>query len=313
MVVMSRISSTIRASTRHLKLFAIGFFMGTADLIPGVSGGTIALLSGIYERLLDAIRAVTGETLRKILKGEVRDALQSVPFSFLLPLGLGILFAIFSLAHILSWLLAEHALYVWALFMGLVLASVYVVLLRSNLRCVTSIVGFVLGTVFGYVLVGIVPMQTPSTLPVVFGSGAIAISAMILPGVSGSFMLVVMGQYQHILSAVTQYDFVTLGVFAFGCIVGLSFFARFLSWLLSRYHSVTLAVLAGIMLGSVRKIWPWKEVMETRVDEVTGVLIPTIEKNVLPQTLDSSTALVMLLCVVGFLIVLSVHRRGLVS
>jgi putative membrane protein len=310
---MKTITDTILKLFQRTRFFFIGFFMGTADLVPGVSGGTVALLCGIYERLLQAIKTVTGEALKKLVQGKVVEAFRLVPFSFLLPLAFGILFAIFSLAHLLSWLLEEQAIYVWALFFGLVLASVYVVLLRTNLRQVSTGIGFILGAAIGWVVVGLVPMQTPFTPLAVFGAGMIAISAMILPGISGSFMLVIMGQYQHILTAVTERDVTVLGIFALGCVVGLSFFARFLSWLLSRYHAVTLAVLAGMMLGSLRKIWPWKEVVETRFDEVTGVLVPIVERNIFPHTLDTTVLLGITLSVVGFLIVFSFRRVGTAS
>jgi putative membrane protein len=166
----------------------------------------------------------------------------------------------------------------------------------------------VLGALLGFVVVGMVPIQTPNTALVVFGSGVIAISAMILPGISGSFMLVIMGQYKNILSAVTSLDMVTLGVFVAGCFTGLAFFVRFLSWVLSRYHHVTLAVLAGLMFGSLRKLWPWKEVVETRIDE-TGILVPLIEKNMIPHAMDMSVLGALLLCSLGIVLVLLFQKE----
>lgn len=289
-----------------LRLFGVGVCMGSADVVPGVSGGTIALICGIYERLLQSITLVTGDALKTLVQGRVRDAYTLIPFSFLVPLGVGILVAVFTLAHLLSWLLTAYPVYLWSFFFGLILASTYVVLTRTTLRTFGGAAGFLLGIVSGYAVVGLLPMQTPQTWWMLFLSGAIAISAMILPGISGSFMLLILGQYQHILTAVTQARADVLLVFAAGCAVGLALFSRLLSWLLARYQQVTLAVLAGLMLGSLRKIWPWKEVQSAIVaGSETEPLI--IETNVLPAHFDTAVLLASVLCILGIAIVLSIH------
>lgn len=242
----------------QLYLLATGFLMGTADLIPGVSGGTIAFIAGIYQKLLDSIKTVTGETLKLAGTGKLNKSYRSVPWAFLLPLGIGILAAIFSLANLLTWLLRSYPAYVWALFFGLVLASVVIVLKRVKRWHSLAVAGFISAATLAYVITGLVPATTPTTAVMTFTSGAIAVAAMILPGISGSFILLLIGQYEHILRAAAERDMVTLGIFILGALVGLALFARVLSWLFTRYHDSAVAILAGIMFGALRKLWPWQ-------------------------------------------------------
>ena len=250
---------------QKLRLFLTGFSMGVADLIPGVSGGTIAFLSGIYDELIYSIKKLSGETLRLLLQLKFKAAIASIPFSFLIPLGLGLLSAVFGLSGLLTYLLEHFPIYVWSFFFGLVLVSTFVVLKRVVKWDLSDRIAFILAAVGAYFLVGLVPVETPNTLQAIFLSGMVAICAMILPGISGSFILLLLGKYQQILEAVTQRDFLTLGVFIMGAAVGISLFARVLSWLFRTHHDISIAVLAGFMLGSVRKIWPWKEVIQTRI------------------------------------------------
>lgn len=233
--------------------------MGSADLVPGVSGGTIAFISGIYEELLTAIKTVTGPTLKYALKLQFKKAFTSVPFRFVLPLGLGLVSALFSLAGLLTYLLEHHGPLVWAFFFGLVSASTYIVAKRVVRWNSINYVVFVGAAVCAYILVGGTATQLPHSPLMTFFSGAVAISAMILPGISGSFILVLLGQYTHILASVTNFDFVTLALFIMGTILGIALFARALSWLLKKHHDITIAILSGFMLGSLRKIWPFPE------------------------------------------------------
>ncbi len=243
----------------YIRLYITGFIMGTADLIPGVSGGTIAFISGIYEELLQAIKTITGPALKAALWFRLREAFGLVPFRFVVPLGLGLGTALFSLAGLLTFLLAEYPTRVWAFFFGLVLASTYIVAQRVVHWDGRDYVSFVFAAVFAYFLVGGDTVNLPHTTLITFLSGAIAICAMILPGISGSFILVLLGQYEHILASVTEFNFMTLFVFGLGTIVGISFFARFLTWLFRRHHDISVAVLSGFMLGSLRKIWPFPD------------------------------------------------------
>lgn len=301
-----------RNAKRSIRLFVTGFFMGTADLIPGVSGGTIAFLSGIYEELIFSIKKVTGETLRLVLRGKFSDAIKSVPFPFLIPLFLGLFTAIISLANLLAFLLDTFPVFVWSFFFGLVLASTLVVMKRVVKWDASDKLAFIGAAVGAYILVGLVPVETPDTLFMFFLAGAVAICAMILPGISGSFILLLMGKYQQVLAAVTQRDVLTLGVFMTGCAVGIALFSRLLSWLFKMHHDISVAILAGFMLGSVRKIWPWKEVISTRINS-HGVEVPLVEHNILPANLDLSVMFAIILAGVAVFIVYRLDKVQLVK
>jgi len=286
-------------SIKHtIRLAITGFAMGAADLIPGVSGGTIAFLSGIYEELITAIKTVTGKTLQLLLSGKIKEAISTISFSFLIPLVVGIGTAIITLSSALSYLLKYQPIPIWSFFFGLILMSVYVVLKRVVRWDLSDKASFALAAVGAYILVGSVPVETPATPLMFFLSGMIAISAMILPGISGSFILLLLGKYSQVLAAVTERDFLTLGMVAAGCALGLALFSRVLSWLFSNHHDISVAVLAGFMLGSMRRIWPWREPLVTRINS-HGEIVPIVERNILPQALDMSVALALLLAIVG--------------
>lgn len=297
---------------KNVRLFLTGFSMGVADLIPGVSGGTIAFLSGIYEELIHSIKLVTGETIQLILKGEIKKALQSVPFTFLLPLAIGLFTAVLTLANVLSYLLSEYPVFVWSFFFGLVLASSFIVMKRVVKWDLRDKIALVLATVGAYILVGFVPVETPDTLPMFFLAGAVAICAMILPGISGSFILLLMGKYQQILAALTGRDFTILAVFMGGCAFGIALFSRVLSWLFRKHHDISVAVLSGFMIGSSRKIWPWKEVLSTRINS-HGVDVPLLEKNILPAQIDLSVFIAVALCALAVYFVYRLDKLHLVK
>ena len=280
-----------------------GFTMGTADLVPGVSGGTIAFLSGIYEELIYSIKFVTGDVLKKALTGKIVEAIKMVPYKFLVPLAFGLMTAIFTLANALSYLLENYPIFVWSFFFGLVIASTIIVMRRVVKWDVRDMVSFVIAAVITYFVVGLVPVETPSTLPVFFLSGVIAIIAMILPGISGSYILLLLGKYQQVLGAVTNRDFLTLAVFTAGCVLGIALFSRVLSWLFAKHHDISIAILAGIMLGSVRKIWPWKETVLTRINS-HGVEVPLVEKNIIPATFDITVIIAIALALGAFFLII---------
>lgn len=297
---------------RTLRLLVTGFSMGTADLIPGVSGGTIAFLSGIYEELIASIKLVTGEVLRKFIKFKFIEGIKLIPFNFLVPLAVGLFSAIFLLANLLSYLLLTYPTFVWAFFFGLVIASTWVVSKRVKRWGAADILGFLISTVGAYFLVGAVPVETPSGLPFFFLAGMIAIVAMILPGISGSFILLLLGKYQQVLGAVTSRDFLTLTVFALGAVFGIALFSRVLSWLFAKHHDISVAILAGFMLGSVRKIWPWQEVVLTRVNS-HGENVPLVVKNILPNSYDLNFFLAVILVLAGAGIVMYLGKLDLVK
>jgi putative membrane protein len=296
--------------------------MGSADIVPGVSGGTIALLLGIYETLLGSIRSLTDRAfLEALLQRRLRAALEMVPWRFLLALGSGILLAALTLARVLSWLLENQPVFLWSFFTGLVLASVFVVTGRVPGWNVPRLLQFAIGAAGAYLLVGMVPAQTPETPLFLLLSGALAICAMILPGISGAFILVLLGKYQYVLDAVNNMDVVTIAIVGVGAIAGLVSVARLLSWLLARYHDATMAFLGGLMLGSLRKLWPWKNpiawVRDAGGDIVLdshGEPIVAVESNFLPDiTIPGGATEVLfavLLAFAGFAIVMAINRRA---
>jgi len=303
------VSKNIRS---YLRLFITGLSMGTADLIPGVSGGTIAFLSGIYEELINSIKLVTGDVVRLFIRFKFVEGIKLIPFKFLTPLAIGLFSAIFLLANLLSYLLSTYPVFVWSFFFGLVLASAFIVTKRIKKWGALDVIGFILASIGAYILVGAVPVETPSELLFFFLAGMIAIVAMILPGISGSFILLLLGKYQQVLGAVTSRDFLTLIVFALGAVFGLALFSRVLSWLFEKHHDISVAILAGFMLGSIRKIWPWKEVIETRINS-HGEIVPLIEKNILPASFDISILFAIILIIVGAGIVLYLGKLDLVK
>jgi putative membrane protein len=306
-------AQTKRTIRQYIGLVLRGFCMGAADVVPGVSGGTMAFVLGIYEELLQSIRTIGQPAFLKLLFGlRLREVLQAVNWQFLLALGAGIFLAIFSLARGIEWLLVNQPVLLWSFFFGLVLASVVAVSQRIPRWTPALWLALAAGAAGAYVIVGLVPVQTPNDWWFLFISGALAICAMILPGISGSFILVLLGKYQYVLSAVNQRDFATLFFVAAGCGVGIVTFAQVLSWLFRRYHDLTVAVLIGLMLGSLRKVWPWKVDIEWILDR-HGDKIPTIQHNVVPPfTVDGAfnmeIALGAIVAVAGFALVIGIDR-----
>ena len=276
--------------------------MGASDVVPGVSGGTMALVLGIYEELIAAIKSVDAAFLRLLLRGRLIPALKRVPLGFLLPLGAGILTAIFTLARGLSWLLEHYPVAVWSFFFGLVLSSAVIVGRRISEWDVSAAAWLLLTTAVAFGVVGLVPLHTPETLPYIFLCGVIAICAMVLPGISGSFILVLLGKYHYVLAAVGRMDLIVLGVFTAGTATGIILFVRFLSWLLKRYYHPTMAALTGLMIGSLRKIWPWKTIVTDAAGN-GGVVA-----NRLPQQVDSELWMAFGLALIGGLMVLALQR-----
>lgn len=267
-----------------------GFLMGMADVVPGVSGGTMAFILGIYDELIDAIRAVV-PFLRNFLSLRWRQAFEQFPWRFLLALAIGIGAAILSLARFLEWALEAYPVYVYSVFFGLIVASVFVVRRRVRQWNFPPLLTAALFAIGAYLLVGLRPAETPNALWFIFLSGMIAICAMILPGISGAFILVLLGKYKYILSALNNLDFVTVLVFMAGAAIGIVSFANLLRWLLDRCRDLTVAALVGFMLGSLRILWPWK------ADSV----------NILPSALTGEVALALGLMLTGFAAVLTIE------
>lgn len=259
-----------------------GIGMGAADVVPGVSGGTIAFIVGIYEELIDSIKSINLTSLKMLCSLKFSRFWKAVNGNFLLAILSGIGLSVFSLAKLITYLLVQEPVLVWSFFFGLVLASIWFVSREIAQWNAKTVAGFVLGAVAAYVITVITPAETPDDLWFIFLCGAIAICAMILPGISGSFILVLLGKYFFIMEAVKSLRMSILLVFAGGAVIGISLFSRALSYALHRFHNITIAVLSGFMLGSLNKVWPWKETIETYIDR-HGVAKPLIEANILPD------------------------------
>jgi putative membrane protein len=285
-----------------VRLLLKGVCMGAADVVPGVSGGTMAFILGIYEELIQAIRSFDLVFFKDLLALKFKDAFEHVSWPFLGALGSGILLAIFTLARALSWLLTNRPVLIWSFFFGLVFASVFIVNRKVKRWSAGLVVGILMAAVGTYFLVGMVPMSTPEAPWFLFLSGALAICAMILPGISGAFILLLLGKYQYVLDAVNHRDLMTLGLVAAGAVVGLMSFSRVLGWLFRRYHDLTIAVLSGLMIGSLRKVWPWKKTLISMTDR-HGQSIPLSQANILPSQWDQEVWLALALALLGFVAV----------
>lgn len=293
----------------YLLLVAKGFCMGASDVVPGVSGGTMAFILGIYEELINAVKSFGLKSLKLLLTGKIRALLDHVPWQFITAVGLGILTAIFSLANVISWLLQNRPVIIWSFFFGLILASVVSVSRRvaewrpGTLLCLSA------GITGTYFIVGLVPVNTPDDYWFILICGAIAVCAMILPGISGSFVLLLLGKYRYVLDAVNSRDFFVLFLVAAGACVGLASFSRLLGWLLKKHHDLMVAMLTGLMLGSLRKVWPWKETAADIVD-MHGRMVPVVQSNILPKQWNSEVLIAVSMVLTGLLVVLLLERIG---
>lgn len=243
----------------YFGLFWRGMAMGASDVVPGVSGGTMAFILGIYEELINSIRRLTDKAfIQTLLSFNIKKIWQQANWEFLFIVAGGLFTAILLLAPFLEFALHEYPVYIWSFFFGLVLASVFTVNKRIT-KWRPALIGITLiGTIFAFTLVGIVPATTPETWWFLILTGMLAVSAFILPGISGSFILVLLGKYQFVLSAVNDRDIFVVGLVGLGAVLGLVTIARLLSWLFANYHDPIVALLIGFMLGSLRKVWPWK-------------------------------------------------------
>jgi putative membrane protein len=298
-----------RSFPDYIILGVKGICMGASDVVPGVSGGTMAFILGIYEELINAIRSFDLKSFQFLVTLKFRPLLDRISWRFLLAVGIGIFTAIFTLARLLSWLLQNSPVFIWSFFMGLILASVVSVSRRVEEWRFLIWLFLVGGTLGAYFLVGLVPVSTPDAPWFLFLCGAVAICAMILPGISGAYILVLLGKYQYVLDAVNHRDVVVLALVTAGACVGIVAFSRILGWLLRNYHDLMVAILTGLMLGSLRKVWPWKEKLESTVD-VHGQVVTVLQSNILPGQWSWEVATALSLMVVGLLTVLFLDRLG---
>jgi putative membrane protein len=306
---------TRRSLKDFILLYLKGIGMGAADVVPGVSGGTIAFISGIYEELIRSIREATEAAQRDLLKFRIKAFIDSLNWSFLITLFAGIITSIALLSKLVLFLLENHPIPLWSFFFGLIVASTIVVYSKIGSQHTGIIVAAIAGAVVAFWITTITPTETPDGLWFILLCGAIAICAMILPGISGSFILLLMGKYQYILNALQELKISVILTFIGGCIIGLAGFTRFLDWLLSRYHDLTVAILAGFMAGSLNKVWPWKEALLTMTDR-HGKLKVLDDRNLSPLNYEQITGnqpelvIAIILAVTGFITVFLIERNG---
>lgn len=301
-----------RKTKSYLLLTLKGMGMGAADVVPGVSGGTIAFIAGIYEELVNSIKSINLNALKLFFSGKFAAFWKAINGNFLLAVVLGIGISIFSLAKGLEYLLHHYPILVLSFFFGLILASaIYVGGSIKKWKAGTIIAG-IAGVVVAYFITAISPAEANITWFFIFISGSIAICAMILPGISGSFILVLLGMYEFILGAVSDLNIPVLLVFIAGALIGIIAFSNLLSWLIKNYHNLTIATLTGFMIGSLNKVWPWKEVTETFIDR-HNVVRPLTERNILPATYENLTGNqawltgALLLAIVGFGLIFAIE------
>lgn len=293
---------------KHLLVFLKGLAMGAADVVPGVSGGTIAFITGIYDQLLSSINSLNFKTLKMLRTDGLKATWEHINGTFLIALFSGIAVSIISLARVFKHLLEHHPHLVWAFFFGLVIGSIYLVSRMVGKWNVATIAGAIVGTLVSYYLTIIQPGGEATESWFIFLSGAIAVCAMILPGVSGSFLLLILGVYYPMLDAVSNMDLVFIALLGSGAVIGILSFSRFLKYVLDNYYDMTVAILLGFLIGSLNKLWPWKETISTRLNS-HGVEVPFIQENVSPFGVENpQTEWVTLLVLLGIVIIVVLSR-----
>ena len=278
-----------------LLIAAKGVAMGAADVVPGVSGGTIALMTGIYPRLINAIASFDIECIKLFFSGRFKEFWKHIDGSFLLPLLLGILTAFALLAHTIKFAIANHPIPTWSFFFGLIIASSILIIQHIKHKKAAHFLWLIPGIAFGYWIGSMTSIPFPDNNSAVFVAGGIAICAMILPGISGSFILLLIGMYETLINAVADRDFAVLSIFAIGAVIGLLIFSRVIKLVLARFYEASVFFLSGLMLGSLVKVWPWKT-------ETTNIL-----PNLHPQP---QTTLAITMMILAFVIVFGIDYLG---
>jgi len=286
-----------------------GMAMGVAELVPGVSGGTIAFVTGIYEEFITSINNVNIGTIKALKEDGFKIFWKKLNGSFLIALVIGMMISIFSLSKIIAWLLEDHPIPTWAFFFGLVLASVIFVAKSIQRWNVLAVFLFIIGSASAFYITTLPPSTSTGSLPFIFFSGAIAICAMVLPGISGSFILVLLGSYKTVLEAVNNKDFGIIITFAFGAAFGILSFARILKWMFTNYKDATLAVLTGFILGSLNKIWPWKNIIEIIQIGKKEIII---DENISPFAFrgDNQLTVAIVAAIIGFSLIFILEKTA---
>jgi len=295
----------------YLVISLKGMAMGAADAVPGVSGGTIAFISGIYEELINTISGVNLSLIKTLRKEGFFVFWKQLNGNFILALLTGIIISFVSFMRLAKYLLENHPILIWSFFFGLIIASIYFVGKQVTKWNLASILGIIIGAIVAYYITTIPASDVNDSSYFLFFAGALAICAMILPGISGSFILVILGAYKTLSDAIHDFDFKKLALFVGGAIVGLLSFSHVLKWLFKKYHNLTLALLTGFIIGSLNKVWPWKKVLSWR-ENSKGIQVPFLEESVSPFSFDgdSKIALAISFMVIGFLTIFLLEKLG---
>ncbi|WP_242206019.1 DUF368 domain-containing protein [Aestuariivivens insulae] len=288
-----------------------GIAMGAADAVPGVSGGTIAFISGIYEELITTISNVNPSLFKTLFKKGLVPFWKALNGNFLLALLLGIIVSFVSFMRLAKYLLEHHPILIWSFFFGLIVASIYFVGKQIKLWNIPVVVALIIGAGIAFYVSQLPSLGTNDHLWFLFFAGAVAICAMILPGISGSFILIILGAYKTLSDALHDFDIKKILVFVAGAAIGLLSFSHVLKWLFKHYHNITLALLTGFIFGSLNKVWPWKETLTWHTNS-KGIKAPLLQKSISPFSFNGDNQLLfaILLMVVGFLTIFSLEKLG---
>jgi putative membrane protein len=302
-----------------------GLAMGAADVVPGVSGGTIAFISGIYQELIDSINNINVSSLKTLKKDGLKVAWQQINGSFLFALVLGIGISVLTFSKVITHLLETQPIIVWSFFFGLIIASITLIWKEITSWKLVDILFLLIGITVSYYITIARPVSSPDSYWYLFLSGFIAIIAMILPGISGAFILLLMGSYETVIGTINTFReglttanfeiliaaLLKLGVFAVGAVIGLKSFSKILHWMFENHKNTTLSLLIGFMVGSLNKVWPWKQVLETRINS-HGEVVPYIDKSILPQHFNGEPKIVMaiILAILGFVVIFGMEKMA---
>lgn len=283
--------------------------MGSADVVPGVSGGTIAFISGIYEELIGSIRSIDHTAVKVLFSKGPIEFWRHINGAFLLSVFAGIGIAVVGLVRLIHYLLDHHPILLWSFFFGLIVASAIAVGRSIKTWNTSTVISLAVGTVGAYYITIATPAETPTSWWFILLSGMIAICAMILPGISGSFILLLLKKYTYITGAIKDLDFVTIGFFGVGAVIGLISFSHVLTWLFKKFHHQTIALLTGFMIGSLNVVWPWKEIVEWRTNS-KGIEVPFRYESVLPTSYSGESQLIgaLAIAIIGFALILLLER-----
>lgn len=285
--------------------------MGAADAVPGVSGGTIAFISGIYQELISTISNINVSLFKTLFQKGIKAFWTQANGNFILALLSGIVISFISFMKLAKYFLEQHPILIWSFFFGLIIASIYFVGKQITKWNIITIASLILGASIAFYISTLASMSSNNSSLFLFFAGAVAICAMILPGISGSFILIILGAYKMLSDAIHNFDIKNLFIFICGAIVGLLSFSHILKWLFKNYHNVTLALLTGFIFGSLNKVWPWKDTLSWHIDS-KGIKSPLLQKSVSPIYYDGDSQLIfaIVLMIIGFLTIFSLEKIG---